>query len=303
MQVDEVKGIALETPDSDFDAVMNAADILRRHILDFTRSNPYTFNGSLIPRVEDVTPILYMFMRWIIAGKKQDLPSERRSTIVNTIAVTQSLNLSYALKSDHQVSHVPKRFDTGFRNVEHENPQVLALGMATRKYTRSQAMANLLNKLNLFLPNRRMLQIEMSLANSVIARLSQHPSGKWLFEFLVDGQFPYIHINNCDFTIDTSDGKDQLHGALIILFQNRVTQKPTYKIDDVNMDTTSYAANPLPFTDVQMCDDPHYKKNLLLPAVSPAPDHGDSTELQKIHGRFYLRQTIPISKHVTAHYM
>ena len=188
--------------------------------------------------------------------------------------------MCYAIKSDRQVSHVPEDLTAGFRNVNGENTQVLAVGMATRKYCRSKCMVNLLNAFHYSLPNIRLLQIETSLANAVIQKLEQHPSGKCLFEFLVEGQFLYFHIDNCDFDIDTPDGKGQLHGALTVLFQRKVNEAQTYNITDIDMRSRSCKIDATEFTDVQECDAPFFKTKFQLP--SGMSGHREKEALSKI---------------------
>lgn len=115
------------------------------------------------------------------------------------------------------------------------------------------------------LPNRRLLQIETALANSVISKLDQDSSCKCRIDFLVEGQFPYFHIDNSDYTIDTSDGKDQLHGTLIMLFQRKTKSSSTYKIGNVHMKSSSYKIDTLNFTDIRECEYPRNNKYFQLP--------------------------------------
>ena len=94
----------------------------------------------------------------------------------------------------------------------------------------------------------------------------------------MDGQFPYFHIDNCDFTIDTPDGKNQLHGALIVLFQRKVNQTSTYSIADLDMNSRTCKINPTAFTDVQECEAPNVKKMFRLPDTFATPLRSDDRQ-------------------------
>ena len=276
---------ALERKDGDLHTLETAARILREHVLKFEASRISEFKGTLVPSVDDVAPLLYMFCKMLLVGKNEEVLPEKRQHTINTTAIAQSLSISYAMKSDKQVHYKPNDPASGFRNLRKENAQVLATGMATRKYCRKKGMVDYLNKLHASLPNSRLLQIETSLANSIIRSLQTHPSGKGLIEFLIDGQFPYFHIDNCDFTIDTADGKGQLHGALIVLFQRKLKETSTYKILDADMSCRSYTVDPITFTQVQECEKPHFQTMHELPVGVGTPSDVNMTSLSDIQGK------------------
>ena len=283
-----VMDAALNRKDGDLHTLVTAAKILRKHVFSFEHSRTSDFKGTLVPSVDDVAPWLYMFFKVLLVGTNEKDLTDKRQHTVNTTAIAQSLSISYAIKSEKQVHHKPNEPASGFRNLRRENVQVLATGMATRKYCRKKGMVDYLNKLHVSLPNYRLLQIESSLANSIISSLQTHPSGRDLVEFLVDGQFLYFHIDNCDFTIDTSDGKGQLHGALIVLFQRKLGETSTYKIPAVDMSCRTYSIDPITFTQIQECDEPRFQTMHELPHDVSTHSDVDGTSLSVIQGEIYL---------------
>ena len=145
----------------------------------------------------------------------------------------------------------------------------------------------MLNKLHVSLQNVDLLYIETSLANAVIRQLALHPSGKCLFNFFVDGQIVYFHIDNVDLTIDTQDGKHQLHGLLIVVFQRRVTKAKTYSLK-ADLYSDSLTIDELEFTRIREYAEPNFRHKSVLPAdIGKQRRINDSTHLKQIEGNIY----------------
>jgi len=98
----DVLDIAVDSncKDNELKILMKAAKILRSNIQKFEQSREFAFSATLVPTVGDVTPQLYTFFKVLIAGTKRDFLKDKREHTVEVAAVTQSLNVTYAMKSD-----------------------------------------------------------------------------------------------------------------------------------------------------------------------------------------------------------
>lgn len=108
---------------------MKAAKILRDNVHTFEKSRQFEFPTSLVPGVEDVTPQLYTFCKLLIAGTKRDFMPNKRQHVIEVAGVTQALNVTYAMKTDRQISHEPNAQDAGFRTIGKDNRQTFAVGI------------------------------------------------------------------------------------------------------------------------------------------------------------------------------
>ena len=107
--------------------------------------------------------------------------------------------------------------------------------------------------------NNRALQIETSLANSVVDTLKVCPSGIDLFLFLEKDKFIHFHFDNTDFNIDAVDGKNQLHDGPIVLFQNGESSGEV-KIPSIDLTSKTFKVMRNEFTELQNCNVPNTKQ-------------------------------------------
>ena len=140
-----------------------------------------------------------------------------------------------------------------------ENKLVITTALQIRHYSRSKKIIDTLNEKGITITNNRALQIETSLANSVINTLKVSPSGIDLFPFLERNKFIHFHFDNTDFTIDSPDGKNQIHGGLIVVFQNGNSSDDT-TIPPVDFNTKTDKVNRNEFTELQYCNVPHLER-------------------------------------------
>ena len=191
---------------SDMRCIFKAANIVRKSILNFREGKPPITNDA-----EDVPPELFSFIKWVCTGSKREisqLGEHRRCSLEKEITSCIS-NIMYITKSDWQINH---KSDQDFRTPTiNENKMVIKTTLQIRHCCRSKKIVNALHANGVTMSNNRALQIETALANSVINSLHITPSGIDLFPFLQKDQF--IYFDNTDFSIDTSDGKGQLHGG------------------------------------------------------------------------------------------
>ena len=114
-------------------------------------------------------------------------------------------------------SHRKNDFRT---SIDNENKSAITRALQMRHFSWSEKIVSALSQSELCIPNYRALQIETAIVNSEIGTLQTSPSGIDLFPFIEEVNFLYYHFDNTDFQIDSNDDKDQLHGCLIVVFQN-----------------------------------------------------------------------------------
>ena len=210
---------------------------------------------------EDVPPELFSFIKWVCTGSEREisqLGEHRRCSLEKEITSCIS-NIMYITKSDQQINHTS---DQDFRTLTiNENKMVIKTTLQIRHCSRSKKIVNALHANGVTMSNNHALQIETALANSVINCLHITPSGIDLFPFLQKDKFIYFHFNNTDFSIDTSDGKGQLHGGLIVVFQNGNDEFPQQqlKFPSIDYTATTYRVNKISLTEIINCEAPNLK--------------------------------------------
>ena len=87
----------------------------------------------------------------------------------------------------------------------------------------------------------------------VIDTLKVSPSGIDQFPFLEKDKFIHFHFDNSGFNVDTVDGKNQLHGGLIVLFQNGESSGEV-KIPSIDLTSKTFKVMRNEFTELQNCN-------------------------------------------------
>ena len=126
--------------------------------------------------------------------------------------------LMYVTKSDFRMKHdTHQDFRTSSQN---ESKAVITNALQIRHCSHRKRIINALNENGVTISNSRALQIKTSLANAVIKTLKISPRGIEFFPFLEKDKFIQFPFDNTDLTVNTTDGKNQMRGGLIVLFQN-----------------------------------------------------------------------------------
>ena len=184
----------------------------------------------------------------------------------------------FAAKSDRQMSYKPKLDQTDFESGRiTENKQVIKMALEVRRSSRSKQLIDLLKRDGMSISNTRALQIETAIANSIINQTELCPSGATLVPFLKTNQFVCFHFDNTDFTIDTPDGKNQLHGGLISVFQSALENTATQNLP-IDLEFRTLAVNEIQLTNVVEYPKPNLK-NFSLPVDIVDSDN----KLQNVH--------------------
>ena len=250
--------------------VFQAAKIIRNSILKFREERDSMHEFGLVSKEEDVPSELFAMLKWIIGGYNREfssLSNVRRASLEKH-ALVNAQNIMYVTKSNRQMAYDPSKNDSGFRiPKKNENKQVIGTALQVRKYSRSSSFIRLLNDDGLSVPSYRALQIETALANEVINQLKVHSNGVNLLPFLQRGQFVCFHFDNSDFTIDTPDGKNQLHGGLIAVFQKASSHHASPYNVNIDLKSRSMQVQPIEFTKIQEYSKPRLKNFELDPTI------------------------------------
>lgn len=86
--------------------------------------------------------------------------------------------------------------------------------------TRSKKLVNMLSNLHLSIPYHKVMVIRQSLFKKIKEKIDDN-DGVYTLTSISPNKPLFFAIDNIDLTIDTPDGKDQLHGTTQVVFQER----------------------------------------------------------------------------------
>lgn len=125
----------------------------------------------------------------------------------NTMAMTLSENQVRNMKSE------------ALRSTR-EMPQQLAIGLALHQTLRCKEMVNFLHGFGLCVEYNRILRVETQIENNVLQRMQEN-GGCFIPPDIVLGRQLLWAIDNSDFSEDTPDGKNTLHGTSVAVYQRK----------------------------------------------------------------------------------
>ena len=100
----------------------------------------------------------------------------------------------------------------------YEMPQQLAMGLAVHQLVRNKDLVNMLRGFGMSVKYNRLLRVETQIERSVIKRMEEN-NGLVLPSDLVTGRHTFFAVDNIDFTEDTYDGRNTLHGTAMAIYQ------------------------------------------------------------------------------------
>ena len=99
-----------------------------------------------------------------------------------------------------------------------EMPQQLAVGLAINQSFRSKELVNRLYGFGMTVEYNRLLRVESQIESAVINRMEQN-GGLYIPPELVQGRHFFFAVDNVDFSEDTYNGKNTLHGTAMAIYQ------------------------------------------------------------------------------------
>lgn len=197
---------------SDMKTLYDAAVQLRKSI---NKSKRWSFGGSFDTLTSENCPEeLYCFFRWIIQGPNSTLSAEEKSVEVHCRALHLSQSTMSMCLTERQVNNKKSTVIHSTR----EMPEQLAIGIAIHQAIRNKEIINLLHGFGLSVEYNRLLRVETEIERNVIKQI-QKDNGLYIPPDIVKGRHIFFAVDNSDFQEDTHDGKRNLHGAAMTIYQ------------------------------------------------------------------------------------
>lgn len=238
----------------DMKKLYDAATILRKSI---TNSEVWNFTGSLQDMTDKHLPKeLYSFFRWVLQGPnsvisegEKDLEVHRRATSLSQTTVSMYL-------SDRQSKNKKSEMLNSVRDM----PQQLAVGLTVHQEARSKKLVNMLSAFGMSCEYNKLMRIETQIESAVLNRM-EYNGGVYLPPDIVKGRHLFFAVDNIDFSEDTPDGKRNLHGTAMTIYQkcNPSDQKPDLLLDDNATTSRSIHDLPTSLTELLDCPEPPSK--------------------------------------------
>ena len=159
-----------------------------------------------------MSPILLTFMKWILLGPTTDFDiNTNRTLVVENLIKTPTQFISQNIKSLAKVS--------------------ITLRLTARPYiqrfTRSKELINFLSGLNVGVNYHKTTNIKKSIVDAVLAKGTEN-NRVFIPSTINKENSAIFSINNVDLTIDTPNGKRQLHGTATVVSQQRAIKKVSF---------------------------------------------------------------------------
>ena len=217
---DKAADTTFRATDVDMDILFKAAKIVRSELLNHTK---WKFTGSL--RTFDYSSSLQSFVKWMIAGPKENIGSNRKTEEIRTVTRSTTQMLISAVKTNDQVTKRKSTTDESSFNRNKETPNTVGLGMYLYQKTRSKDLINNLSKVNVSINYKKCSSLQNQIANHVCKVMDENKGCYMPPEINIkSGERPFFAIDNSDFENDTPDGKGEFHGTGMIVCQ-RFTEK------------------------------------------------------------------------------
>ena len=114
--------------------------------------------------------MLQTLIKWIIAGPRNELETEKRKRYIDQRAKNITQLIYQATKSDSQLRYKPTSDSNKTFYNKKETPFSVSLGLLIHKKIRSKDIVNILANLNLLIDYEKVLRIETNIANAVVQR-------------------------------------------------------------------------------------------------------------------------------------
>ena len=211
-----------------FRTLLPAALVIRKAVLNAKR---WLFDGSMDADCEQIPELLSVFFKWCLVGKGGVSSVPTRVNEIDARVNRLSQILMFECLSQDQVARAP---DSSIKH-RREFPLQVSIGLSVHQLTRSSNLVNFLHSVGLSVHYSRIWDIENKIAKSVIAKMNEQ-GGLYLPSDIVSGRFIHFAVDNIDFQEDTPDGRNTLHGTVIVAYQTiedgDVSEKLTLLSDD-----------------------------------------------------------------------
>ena len=154
----------------------------------------------------------------------------RRKGIDSSVSVACQYIIELT-KTSRQVKHKPQENVT--RNRESSctvgTPLNIGTGIYIPQKTRCRELIDILSDLNISIDYDKLLNIKSQLADTVLTEINNN-DGVFIPRSISKDLPIYLAIGNTDLKIDTPDGRNQLHGTAIAVYQKKTLRRSTTRI-------------------------------------------------------------------------
>ena len=212
---------------------------------------------------------LTMFMRWILLGPNSKAAIDKESPLNKNVEMVVQMIMQNTV-SDRQANYTPSDDLTArgpYSKIE--TPLSVGLAVYVHKQTRSKKLVDFLCDLNLSVSSNKLYRIQQDIATAINEEVKAN-DGLYMPPSLNADVPKHFAIDNVDFGIDTPDGKKQLHGTAMVVYQEKsATKTVPVKIER----TTSFVKkSSRPLYEVTYCPEPKRVNKIWMDA-SPSFVH------------------------------
>ena len=196
---------------------------------------------------------LSMFMRWILLGPNSKAAIDKESPLNKNVEMVVQMIMQNTV-SNRQANYTPADdFTARGTYSKIETPLSVGLAINVHKQTRSKNLIDFLCDLNLCVSSNKLYQIQQDIATAINKEVKEK-DGLYIPPSLNADVPKHFAIDNVDFGIDTPDGKKQLHGTVMVVYQ----EKSATKTEPVKIErTTSFVKkSSKPLYEVTYCPAP-----------------------------------------------
>ena len=206
-----------QTQDVNLNYMWKVARFMRKEIL---YRDQWVFTGTVDDF--DNAPKLHTLLKWILLGTSNHVENETgrkgidRSTSVACQYIIQST------KTSRQVNYKPQENVTRNREISCTVERPLNVGTCIYIYqkTRCRELIDILSDLNISTDYDKLLNIKSQLADTVLTEVNNNDDV--FITRSISKDLPiYFSIDKTDLKIDTPDGRNQLHGTAIAVYQKK----------------------------------------------------------------------------------
>ena len=192
----------------------SVAKNIRREIVE----TKWKFEGNL--NNYNQPPLLTAILKWIIFGPSEinkdnqdNVPKIIKLSSIITQLVVQNMRTSR--QTNYQLNN-----ENASTYNKIETPLNVGIGLYVHHQTRSKKLVNFLSDLNIGINYYKVLDIKKDIAIAILDKQEAN-GGVFVPSSLSNNKPLFFAIDNTDLSIDTPDGKKQLHGTAIAVFQQK----------------------------------------------------------------------------------
>ena len=151
----------------------------------------------------------------------------------------------------------------------------------------------MLSNMNLCINYERVQRIKDAVVRKVRSKMAEN-DGVYIPSHLSPTNQVYFAIDNCDLKIDTPDGKDQLHGTAIAVFQEQDVNYMPLPIELDRSSKVSHGVQPLSIYPQQYCPEP-VRKNKTYTSYKETLSSSETSMPKLLNNVYFLLKAMNIS--------